>query len=58
MSHRVSRSQPSIAPLFLCISAAMAAISLLLVASYGIEEAKQTAKVFVPATVSQSTLPK
>lgn len=58
MSHHESgKSDLSVTGLFLCISAAMVAIGLLL-AAHNIEETKQTAKVFVPATLFQSTLPK
>ncbi len=57
--HETGKSELPISGLFLCISAAMAAIGLLFVAAHSIEETKQqTAKVFVPATVSQTTLPK
>lgn len=59
MSHDESgKSDLSVTGLCLCISAAMVAIGLLLVAAHNIEETKQTAKVFVPATLSQSTLSK
>jgi hypothetical protein len=55
MSHDVSRkSELPISGLFLCLVAAMAAIGLLLVAN-NIEEPKQTAKVFVPVALSQTT---
>ncbi|MEK1931933.1 MAG: hypothetical protein AAAC47_19560 [Pararhizobium sp.] len=52
------KSDPSVAGLLLCIIAAMAAIGLFLAAAHSIEEAKQTARVFVPATLSQTTAPK
>lgn len=59
MSHHESgKSDLSIGGLFVCISAAMTAIGLFLMAAHSIEEPTQTAKVFVPATLSQSTLPK
>ncbi len=53
--HEPGKSDLSVTGLFFCISAAMVAISLLLVAAHSIEETTQTAKVFVPATLSQST---
>lgn len=59
MSHDDSgKSDVSVAGALLCIIAAMAAIGLFLMASHSIEEPKQTAKVFVPATLSQTTAPK
>lgn len=53
------KSDLPLSGLFLCISAVMAAIGLLLVAFSSIEDTKQpSARVFVPATLSQTTLPK
>lgn len=51
------KSDLSIAGLLPGLIAAITAIGLLLMASDGIEQPKQTAKVFVPAALSQATAP-